>query len=143
APAQATELLDLVLGRVKPGESVAWIGNSTEISPAALHLALLQRSADKHRFLEDAQRPLDVTFSGSDPNWSSAQLAEFMEGFDLAISTDPPDLMGRESRAFMRRYSAMLVDDLGWVPELVGKVMIAKDPAAPLEVSVYALRPPE
>ena len=142
-PETTSAILDVIAAAVGPEDDVAWLGNSSEISPAALHLALLAKSGNRERFLARAHQALDVTFTGDDPDWTAQQLAEFVAPFDVVISTDPPDLAGRASRAFMGRCSALLVDQLGWIPERVGQVTIAKDPSPPLALSIYALRPPE
>jgi hypothetical protein len=140
--AAARELLDLAVGAVGPGEAVGWIGNPTEVPPAALHLALLEASGDEARFLRDAHRPVDVSFNHIDPGWSDAELGAFVERFDVVLSTDPPDLAGRAERAFVRGYATRLVGALGWRAELLGRVAIPRESRPDLEVALYALRPP-
>lgn len=141
SPASTGAVLDLVRGEVGERESLGWIGISTELCPAAIHLALLEESGNRDRFLRDAHRPMDVTFTGSDPNWSAQQLREFVERFDVVISTDPPDIGNRAGRAFVRRYSTQLVNELGWGVRLLGTVTIQEEGRPDRELSVYALRP--
>jgi hypothetical protein len=140
--AAATELLGLAVGAVGPGEAVGWIGNPTEVPPAALHLALLEATGDEARFLRDAHRPVDVSFNHIDPGWSDDELAAFVERFDVVLSTDPPDLAGRAEREFVRGYATRLVGALGWRAELLGRVVIPRESRPALEVALYALRPP-
>jgi hypothetical protein len=142
APAVTDELLGLIVDEVGQGESVGWIGGPSEISPAAVHLALLAQSGESERFLRDAHLPMDVSFTGEDPNWTSEQLAEFCARFDLVITTDPPDPAGRASRNFIRRYATLLVDPLGWSAKALGKLTIQRELGPPLSLTVYSLRPP-
>lgn len=53
-------VLDLIAEGVGPEDSVGWLGQSTEISPAALHLGLLERGGSATRFLEHAHLPMDI-----------------------------------------------------------------------------------
>jgi len=138
----ADELLGLAVGAAQRDDAVGWIGNPTEVPPAALHLALFAAHGNAERLLRDAHRPLDVSFNHVDPGWSDAQLAAFAERFDVILTTDPPDLAERSERAFLRGYSARLVEALGWRPELLGRVSIPRDSRPPLELALYALRPP-
>ena len=135
-------LLDLVSSALGPEERLGWFGTSSELSPGALHLALLERGGSRQRFLRDSALPLDVTFEALDPEWDAAQLADFAAGFDVIFSTDPPDLGGRRGRAFITGYSQRLVEQLGWDVELLGEVSLAADSGPQQSVRLYALRPP-
>ncbi len=141
-PETAGSIFDLVTTEVGPEDSVGWIGVSTELCPAAVHLALLERFGNQERFLRDANRPMDVTFTGLDPNWSADQLEEFVDRFDVVISTDPPDYKDRTGRAFSRHYSSMLVNELGWTVRQLGSVTIPVEGDDGRPFSIYALRPP-
>jgi hypothetical protein len=142
APEAARAILDLVTAEVGPQESVGWIGESTELPPAALHIALLAASGNRARFLDDAHRPVDVSFNDEDPAWTTAQLSEFVARFDVVIATDPPDVKERSRRAFTRRYAGLLSSELGWQAKPLGQVLIPKDAGGDLGLTVYALRPP-
>lgn len=142
APAVTEELLQMITDEVASGESVGWIGGPSEVSPAVVHMALLRQSGNSERFLQSAHLPMDVSFTGEDPQWNQAQLAEFTSRFDVVITTDPPDPAGRASRAFIRGYAAMLVDPMGWSAKVLGQVTIPKDLGPPLSLTVYSLRPP-
>ena len=135
-------LMTLVEAELGPEERFAWFGTSSELSPGALHLALLERGGSRERFLRDSALPLDVTFEARDPEWSAEELREFVAGFDVVFSTDPPDLGGRRGRAFITGYSQRLVQELGWSVELLGEAPLAADSSPPEGVRLYALRPP-
>lgn len=143
APESTGAILEHICAEVGEEERVGWIGNPTEIPPAVVHLALLESSGNRARFLRDAHLPLDVTFTGADPHWTDEQLRKFVARFDVVISTDPPDVGGRAVRAFIRNYSAKLVERLGWRPERIGQVRIPKDLGPDMELWIYALRPPK
>lgn len=141
-PEGAGAVLELVTAEVGPAERVGWIGVSTEIPPAVLHMALLETSGNRARFLADAHRPVDVTFTGNDPGWDAGRLAHFVQDFDVVITTDPPDIGQRVVRLFSRRYAGMLIGELGWSVRELGKVSVAPEVGPELELTVYALRPP-
>ena len=141
-PESTGAVLELVTAEVGPAERVGWIGVSTEVPPAVLHMALLETSGNRARFLADAHRPVDVTFTGSDPEWDVGRLAEFVEDFDVVITTDPPDIGQRRVRQFSRRYAGMLIGELGWSARELGKVSVAPEVGPEFVLKVYALRPP-
>lgn len=143
APATTHALLDLVTADIGVDERAGWIGNSTEVPPAVFHLAMYAKSGNRERFLADAHRPVDVSFTAEDPKWSDAELAAFARRFDVIITTDPPDLAGRASRAFVRGYAARLVEPMGWSVKLLGEMTIPKENGPPLPLTVYSLRPPQ
>jgi hypothetical protein len=142
APEAAEAVLELVTAEVGPAERVGWIGVSTELPPAVLHIALFEASGNRARFLADAHRPLDVDYFNVDPNWDVARLREFVEQFDVLITTDPSDIGQRPARAFARRYAGMLIGELGWGVTEIGKVLVPKDVGDGFDLSVFALRPP-
>ena len=142
APEAAQAVLALVTQEVGPAERVGWIGVSTELPPAALHIALLQESGNRARFLADAHRPLDVDYFNQDPGWDATRLREFAGQFDVLITTDPTDIGQRAGRAFARRYAGMLVGELGWRAIELGQVPIPREVGAGFDLSVFALRPP-
>lgn len=142
APATTAAVMELVGAEVEETERLGWFGISTELSPAAVHLALYRQSGNRERLLRDAHRPMDLTFTDQDSNWSPAEVGEFAGGFDVVISTDPPDLGNRAGRAFVRRYSSMLVNELGWVAKHLGSITIEEEGRPSRPLSVYALRPP-
>jgi len=148
--AVADELLGLVATGVGPDERVAWIGMSSELSRAALHLGLYERGGSKARFLADSPALMDVTpvpcmalpEFGSDEerdNW----LAAAAGSFDVVLITSPVDLKGRVQREEIRkRFHVPLVERLGWVATELGTIRVPRSPGEPLEVTLFALRHP-
>ncbi len=146
----ADALLDLVASEVLPDERVGWIGMSSELSRAALHLGLLERGGSRARFLADAHMLMDVTpvpgmalpeFGGEQQrdDW----LAAAAGSFDVVLITSPVDLKGRaRGEAIRTRFHAPLLERLGWVAKELGKVSVPRPPGAPLEVTLFALRHP-
>ncbi|MAF65093.1 MAG: hypothetical protein CMJ84_05460 [Planctomycetes bacterium] len=135
-------LSDLVASEVAATERVGWLGLSSGYSPAAIHLALLERGGPPERLLRDAHRTMDVTFEGVDPGWDDERLAAWAAEFDVILFTDPPDLRARRARAFISDYQRRLVANLGWPHEVLGSVELSRRRPEPLSVKVYACRPP-
>lgn len=131
----------LIAANVGADERVGWIGIPTEFSPAALHLALLQRGGSRERFLRECARTLDVTYFGDDPHWDDARLAEFAAGFDVIVSNDPIDLKGsRHTRDFLKQYRERLFA-LGWHATVLGSVSTPRPLKPALEATITACRP--
>jgi hypothetical protein len=140
--AEHDALSDLVAAGVGPTERVGWLGLSSEYSPAAIHLALLERGGPAERLLRDAHRPMDVTFEGVDPGWDDDRLAAWAWGFDVVVCTEPPDFRGRAARAFISAYQRRLLASLGWTHEVLGTVDLPGVRSRPLTLKVFACRPP-
>ena len=122
-------------------ERVGWLGVSSELSPAALHLGLLERGGEIERFLRDAHREVDVTFEGVDPGWTDEAFAAWAAEFDVFFMTDPPDLGGRPAREFMRAYQERLLG-LGWKASGVLGTFEWQPPLGePRVVRLFACRP--
>ncbi len=134
--AEADALLDLAAGAVGPRERIGWIGISSELSPAALHIGLVARGGSPERLLRDAHRPSFITLEGVDPGWDGSRLADYAAGFDVILATDPPDLKARSDRAFTAGYVERLVGELGWSRESAGVALIG-----PRTVELFACRP--
>jgi hypothetical protein len=141
ARAEAAALMSLVAPAARPEERVGWLGLSSELSPAAIHLGLLARGGAPGRLLSDSPRPMDVSFEGVDPGWDAARFAEYASRFDVIFTTDPPDLRARAAREFVRGYPARLVGELGWESRELGQVELARPLQPPLAVRVDACRP--
>ncbi len=137
---EADRLLDLAASEAGPTARVGWIGVSSQLSPAAIAIGLLERGGSRERFLRDATKTLDVDYFGADPGWSDEELARFAAGFDVLFATEPPDLKARVDRAWTRRYRTMLAERLGWTVREIGRVAISRPPG-PLEVTLLACRP--
>ncbi len=138
--AEHDALLDLVAAEVRTGERVGWLGMSSEMSPAALHLGLLARGREQDWFLERDPPELDVAYFAVDPALDEAALRAFAARFDLILWTDPIDLRDRRERAFVNGYRDRLlalhpvdVRELGVVP-------ISRPLRAPLAVRLFACR---
>lgn len=141
--AEHAALSDLVAQGVRPDERVGWLGLSSEYSPAAIHIALLERGGTPERLLRDAHRPMDVTFEGVDPGWDDERLAAWAAEFDVILCCEPPDLRGRQARAFIRDYQRRLVANLKWPHRVLGSVEFARALDEPLSIKVYLCRPPD
>lgn len=139
---EAGRVLELVAAEAGPTASIGWLGLSSELSPAALHLGLLEHGGAVERFLADAHRELDVTYEGVDPQWSNDELAAFVARFDVIFATDPPDLARRANRAFTAQYRKRLVDDLGWTERELGTIELDKG-LVRYPVRLFACRPPK
>jgi len=135
-------LLDTIAANVRRDERVAWLGLSSEVSPCALHVGLLQRGGSRERFERNAARPLDVTYFPVDPKWTDDELARFASGFDVILFTDPVDLKARKDREFMSGYCRRLTARLGYRKQLLAEVPIAVPMSAPRMVELYACRKP-
>ena len=134
-------ILDACAKVTQPMERVGWLGVSSELSPAALHLGLLERGGDVERFLRDAHREVDVTFEGVDPEWTDEAFAAWSAEFDVIFMTDPPDLGGRRAREFMRSYQERLLD-LGWKASAALGTFEWQTPfGEPRVVHLFACRP--
>ncbi len=140
-------LVDLVAQAAGANGRVGWIGASSELSPAALHIGLLGRGGSTARFRADAARmrpggepDFDVTWQQVDPQWSKDQLLEFARGFDVLIATEPIDLRRRAAREFMARYRGQLLEDGEFGHEKLGVVSIAPPFGDPYSVEVFACR---
>jgi len=134
-------ILDACAEETQPMERVGWLGISSELSPAALHLGLLERGGDVERFLRDAHREVDVTFEGVDPEWTDETFAAWSAQFDVFFMTDPPDLGGRKAREFMRSYQERLLG-LGWKASAALGTFEWQPPfGEPRVVQLFACRP--
>lgn len=138
------ELDALIAGAVKPNESVGWLGISSEYSPAALHLGLLENGGSPARFLRDAHQSVDLEFRGNlgYGEWTNEDLAEWANDFDVILMSDPVDFNQREGRGFMRPLQRRLCDDLGWTEERLGWIDRARTLRDPLRIRIFAVRPP-
>lgn len=137
----AAGILDACAAATSGMERVGWLGVSSELSGVALHLGLLERGGEVERFLRDAQRPVDVTFLGVDPEWDDARFAAWAGEFDVLFMSDPPDLGGRRVREFMRGYQERLIA-LGWRPSELGVFEWRTALGGTQSVRIYACRPP-
>ncbi|MEM9803109.1 MAG: hypothetical protein AAGA20_22510 [Planctomycetota bacterium] len=137
-------LLDLVAGAVGPTARVAWIGQSSEVSPAALHLGLLERRGDPERFLRDAHRPMDLTpvpeLTPSDHG--PDDVLAFAAGFDAAVLCEGGDLKDRAARRWVveRWHQPLLASDRFEVRDL-GAISIARPNQAPLSRAIRLASP--
>lgn len=137
----AAAILDACADEARPSERVGWLGVSSELSPATLHLGLLERGGERERFLRDAHRDVDITFLGEDPGWTDEALAAWARDFDVLFMTDPPDLGARPARAFMRGYQERLLA-LGWrASDVLGSYELQTPTGEPRVVQLYACRP--
>ncbi len=140
-------LADWVFEEAGVSGRVAWIGMSPEFSPAALHLALLERGGSVERFLADAHRPMDILPTAGAPAPEAGERARrgrvgrLLEWADVVFMTSPPDLKGRPRPQFEERWQKPVVD-AGWIPREVGRLGIERLGEEPLEVILFSLHPP-
>ena len=139
---ESDAMLDAIARETKPEERVAWIGLSNELSPAALHIGLLQRGGSRERFLRDASQQIDVTYFNDDPRWSDARLEQFAGEFDVILATDPVTLKIHHDRDFMREYCDRLTEKLGYRRKLLAQVPVALPTGPAREIKLYACRKP-
>ncbi|MEM1451712.1 MAG: hypothetical protein AAGI22_21550 [Planctomycetota bacterium] len=132
-------LLDLVADRVGPDATVAWLGQSSEMSPAALHLGLLARGGSAKRFLEGAAGPMDLDPVPRDVaiTEDGAAVVAFARDFEHVVLTDPPDLKDRAGRRWIAElwHHPLLETDLFDV-ETLGTVHVERTLAEPRPVEV-------
>jgi len=142
-PAEHAQLIDWIDTELGPDEGFAWIGMTSELSPASIHLELLARGADRGRFLREVQRQIDITpVPGMpDPGWDLKRFRAFVRPFDVVFVSSPPDLKGRaDVRLLESRYQRPLVDELGYTVEALGELDIVAPPGSPVHAKLYALR---
>ncbi|MCP3918279.1 MAG: hypothetical protein GY711_22255 [bacterium] len=134
---EARALFDAIAADVGPSARVGWLGQSSEVAPAALHLALLDRGGEPERFLRDAMGPMDVTPvpQATIEPLADEELARWADDFDVILITDPPDLKGRASRAAVREAWQVPLAELGWLPTRIAELSIAGR-----DIGLYACR---
>jgi hypothetical protein len=138
---ESERLLAIVAREAAPDDRIGWIGASSNFSPAAMQIGLLEHGGSAQRFLRDAAVPVDVAYGGEDPHWSDAELSAYAARFDVVFATEPPDLKDRSDRRWTRIYREHLVDRLGWDGAVVGSVGISRPLQDVQVVSIYACRP--
>jgi hypothetical protein len=150
ARGEVDAFLDAIASEVKPEETLGWLGLSNELSPAAVHIGLMQRGGSRERFLRESTRKLDVTYFPHDPQWNDRDLADFARGFDViffaeSVDLDPDqrpfvDFKARKDRQFMLDYCRRLTDALGYRKREIARVPIALPIGPPRVMRLYACR---
>lgn len=138
-PLTAKRILDAVAEETGRTERVGWIGVSSVLSPAVLHLGLLVRDGSRARFLREAEARLDLDYF-ADPHVDAAGVRAYAENFDVIFATDPPDLKDHPKRAWAKNAREMLVQDGAWVAREIGRFEIARPLQQPLVVTLFACR---
>lgn len=141
----AERLVEMIVRATSSEERIGWLGISSEFSPAALHLGLLEARGSAEfgeTFRRDAGRQCWFDFQGVDPGKSAEFFAKWAASFDVILVTDPPDLKARRSREWIRGYGDRLVAELGWSREELGPLTVDRPFADPIAVTLYACRPP-
>lgn len=139
----ATLLHELVASEVKLDERFGWIGISSELSPAALHLGTLQHGVSIESFRRRNRHQLYLDFRSFDPAWSDERFADWASKFDVIFFTDPPDIKSRRSRTWTASYVERLQSKLGWTRRELGKISIDRPLNDPTLVTLFASRPPK
>jgi hypothetical protein len=138
------DLLARIAGAVGPRERVGWVGQSQEVSPAALHFGLLAHGGAPERFRADAAGPMDLhPVPGlPDPGSDEASVLAWAASFDALVLCMPVDLKGRPSRAWIsERWHAPILAS-GWRATSLGSVAIPKPPGPPSLVELRLARRP-
>jgi hypothetical protein len=153
ARGECDAFLDAIAGEVKPEENLGWFGLSNELSPAAVHIGLLQRGGSRERFLRESTRKIDVSYFPHDPQWNDRELADFAREFDVIFFTESADVdpvdhrpfmdfKARKGRQFMLDYCRRLTGALGYSQREVARIPIALPVGAPRVVRLFACRKP-
>ena len=132
-------LIDLVAGAAGPDGRIGWLGQSTEMSPAALHLGLLERGGAVTRFLRDAHRPMDATPVPvtDDPGLTGEDLLAFIDGYDHVLVCQSGDLKNRGQRRWIRdRWHEFISEQEGLVRRRLGVVMVDRPVVGPTPVGI-------
>jgi hypothetical protein len=139
---ESDAVLDAIAREVTAQERVAWLGVSTQLSPAALHIGLLQRGGSRERFLRDSHEPLDVAYFAIDPGWSDDQLAAFARGFDVVLFTEPVTFKSQRDREYMSAHCRRLTETLHYSKKEIGEVAIEIPLQPARHVKLFACRRP-
>lgn len=138
------DLLDMVAEGVGPTATVGWLGQSSEMSPAALHLGLLERGGDARRFLEDAHRPMDIEPIPSDRKieHSADELVAFARRFDHVLLASTGDLKDRKFRGWIRNTWHRPLLESGEVDVRdLGTIFVARPIKGPMPIVIRMVTP--
>ncbi len=138
--AELEVLLDRLASEIGPDERVGWPAIPSEVSPAVLHLGLLQRGGSRERFLTQAHQPIFLSIAHAGEGISLENTAAWAASFDVLILTEPPDLKGRAGREWLRAHQTALVEGGGWKAERVGELVFTRAPATPMSVVLSLAR---
>ncbi|QDV07791.1 hypothetical protein Poly30_33240 [Planctomycetes bacterium Poly30] len=133
------EIMDLIADGVGPVDSVGWLGQSAEISPADLHLSLLERGGSKERFLEYAEGPMDIVLLPSNVrvDFTQEELLEYARQFDHVVVPAEGDLVGRAGRAWIpEAWYAPLRASSATEWKTLGSVLIERSNEGPWPVTL-------
>ncbi len=133
-------LLDELGRAIGPVERVGWPAIPSEVSPAVLHLGLLDREGSRERFRADAHRPMYLSIAQTDEGLAPEAVARWAEEFDVLILGDPPDLKARAGREWLRAHQTALVESGRWGATRIADLVFTRPPAAPLTVAFYLAR---
>jgi hypothetical protein len=137
---ELAHLLDVLAREIGPSARVGWPAIPSEVSPAALHLGLLERGGSRERFLAEAHRKIFLSIAQTDEGLSPDQVARWAEDYEVLILTDPPDLKARPGREWLRAHVAALLASGRWEATHVADLEIARPPSAPLTVQLELAR---
>ena len=138
--------MDMIAEAVGPEDSVGWLGQSSEISPASLNLALLERGGSTDRFLENAPGPMDIELLPSNvrSDHSLEELLEYARRFDHVIVPAQGDLIGRGGREWvLEAWHQPLRDWPGAQWRTLGTIVIDRNILGPLPITFELLSVPE
>ena len=91
-----------------PDARIGWIGVSSELSPGALNLLLLDEGRSDARFLAAAQETIDLEYFGAAREVGDEELKHFAGRFDVVLWSEPIDLKERADRAWLAPIAARM-----------------------------------
>jgi len=89
-----------------PDARIGWIGVSSELSPGALNLLLLDEGRSDARFLAAAQETIDLEYFGAAREVGDEELTRFAGRYDVVLWSEPIDLKERADRAWLAPIAA-------------------------------------
>jgi hypothetical protein len=137
------KLMDMLAAAVGPEDSVGWLGQSAEVSPASLHVELLRRGGSRDRFLQYAAVPMDIVPvpSGVRIDFTHDELLDYVRRFDHVIVPFHGDLIDRPGRRWIKdawhlplRESALTE----W--QTIGSILVERFNETPLPVTFELVR---
>jgi hypothetical protein len=141
--AALSSIVDSVAQVSGPDARLAWIGVSSELSPATLNLELLARGRSAVAFEQAANVQLDLSYFGErvlDEKEAATALLALCADRDLVLWSTPSDFKERPERAWLAHFAARVPFVVrGSAVELPG-VELPRPLRAPLAVTMHAWR---
>lgn len=131
-------LLDFIAEGVGPTARVGWLGQSSEMSPAALHLGLLARGGEARRFLADAQGPMDLDPIPHDApgELTGEDALAFAGRFEHVVLVATGDLKRAKRNWIVDLWHRPVIESEDFSVQSLGTVFIERALAEPLAVEI-------